>query len=211
MSPRTKEQTEELRRQRREQILTAARHVFGRQGFHATRMSDIARETGVSQGTLYHYFSGKDELFMALFAAWTGPLEDAIEGLPDLPSSAAERLRLMTEVGLSFLRADRELLPVFVEFWAYALRNPKAARSFSGVFQTLRRSIAEIVSEGVARGEFKPCDVETLSSLPLVVLDGTLALSLIVGEDVVNPEELIRQTLEVVFEGLLAEPQGDPP
>ena len=48
------------------QILDGARTVFLAQGFDAASMNDIAREAGVSKGTIYSYFPSKDALFAAL-------------------------------------------------------------------------------------------------------------------------------------------------
>ena len=53
--------------ERRRQILDAAVRVFARQGFHSTRVSDIADEAGVAYGLVYHYFSSKDEVLDELF------------------------------------------------------------------------------------------------------------------------------------------------
>ena len=52
--------------ERQEQILTAAAAVIVRLGYDKTTMSDIAVEAGVSRGTVYLYFKGKEELFEAL-------------------------------------------------------------------------------------------------------------------------------------------------
>jgi TetR/AcrR family transcriptional regulator, fatty acid metabolism regulator protein len=52
---------------RRRQILDAAVRVFARQGFHACRVSDIAREAGVAYGLVYHYFDSKDQVLNELF------------------------------------------------------------------------------------------------------------------------------------------------
>lgn len=51
---------------KRDQILAGAHAVFTRLGFDAASMSDISREAGVSKGTLYVYFTGKEDLFTAL-------------------------------------------------------------------------------------------------------------------------------------------------
>src|SRR5262245_18588017 len=51
---------------KRRQIIEGARQVFLAQGFDAASMSDIARKSGVSKGTLYVYFKSKDELFEAI-------------------------------------------------------------------------------------------------------------------------------------------------
>ena len=52
--------------ERTEQIVEAAIAVFSRLGFHKARMDDIAREAGVSKGTLYWYFESKDAITKAL-------------------------------------------------------------------------------------------------------------------------------------------------
>jgi len=51
-----------------DKILQAAGHLFGRQRFHEVRMEDIAAEAEVGKGTLYRYFSDKEELYVALVA-----------------------------------------------------------------------------------------------------------------------------------------------
>src|SRR5690348_220890 len=52
--------------ERQEQLLRAAAVVIIRQGYDKTTMSDIADEAGVSRGTVYLYFKGKEELLEAL-------------------------------------------------------------------------------------------------------------------------------------------------
>ena len=44
-------------------IFEAALHTIKQKGFHKARMSDIAKNAGVSYGLLYHYFKGKEDLF----------------------------------------------------------------------------------------------------------------------------------------------------
>src|SRR3982750_3143286 len=52
--------------QRRDQILAAAMGCFARQGYHATSMDDVVRESGLSVGAIYSYFASKEDLFLAL-------------------------------------------------------------------------------------------------------------------------------------------------
>ncbi|MCV7178674.1 TetR/AcrR family transcriptional regulator [Mycolicibacterium sphagni] len=56
-----------LGEKRREEIVTAALQVFSAHGFHRTSMSDIARQAGVGQGTLYRYFANKRDLLDHVF------------------------------------------------------------------------------------------------------------------------------------------------
>jgi TetR/AcrR family fatty acid metabolism transcriptional regulator len=52
---------------KRERILTAAERIFARHGFFAAKVSDVAKEAGVADGTIYLYFKSKDELLISLF------------------------------------------------------------------------------------------------------------------------------------------------
>src|SRR5688500_19561603 len=52
---------------KRERILDAAERVFARVGFFAARVTEIAKEAGVADGTIYLYFKSKDDLLISLF------------------------------------------------------------------------------------------------------------------------------------------------
>lgn len=54
-------------RETRAALITAAREIFGSQGFAATNTEQIAAKAGVTKGAVYHHFSGKDDLFCAVF------------------------------------------------------------------------------------------------------------------------------------------------
>src|SRR5882672_8572191 len=73
---------------KRERILVAAERIFARHGFFAARVSEIAREAGVADGTIYLYFKSKDDLLISLFedrmARANARLRDAIAGLAPL-------------------------------------------------------------------------------------------------------------------------------
>src|SRR2546430_11962234 len=81
------------------EILSAALDCFAERGFAATRLDDIAARAGVSKGTLYLYFPGKEELFKALVREELLPnverLEAAAAGprpAPDLAAPLLSRL-----------------------------------------------------------------------------------------------------------------------
>ncbi len=63
----TAHSTVERAADKRERILTAAERIFARHGFFAAKVSDVAKEAGVADGTIYLYFKSKDELLISLF------------------------------------------------------------------------------------------------------------------------------------------------
>src|SRR5438270_13345528 len=91
---RTRAVTDEAKERRREVILTAAKRVFAKKGFHATTMADIAKAARLSYGSVYWYFDSKDALFHALMeseeAALRGHIAEALATVaPDDPDPYA--------------------------------------------------------------------------------------------------------------------------
>jgi TetR/AcrR family transcriptional regulator, transcriptional repressor of aconitase len=83
---------------RRQQILDAARARFEVHGFARTSMPDIVAESGLSNGTLYHYFPSKDDLVLAVCrAAFAQVTDDVSHGALNRETIAGmlERIRLL--------------------------------------------------------------------------------------------------------------------
>jgi len=99
----TPESEPDPRQRTRVRILDGAATAVARHGLAKLDMSDVSESAGVSRGTLYRYFRGRDELLAALsvhesLRFW----ERCIEGLREAPSSE-ERIRLL------LLRATRQV------------------------------------------------------------------------------------------------------
>ncbi|WP_436520287.1 TetR/AcrR family transcriptional regulator [Actinoplanes sp. HUAS TT8] len=101
---------------RRRQILEAAGRCFARDGFHRTSMSDIVRESGISAGLVYRYFTGKDDMIAAIVTDWHEQRAARLSGDP-----AGAYLDLLRSVGDPGARDDARL---GVQVWAEALRSP---------------------------------------------------------------------------------------
>lgn len=82
---------------RLDQILEAATRVFGRTGLENSKMSDVATEAGVSQGTLYNYVESKEALFRLLLDRGVGTPKPAPSALPLKSPSAAALAHRMDE------------------------------------------------------------------------------------------------------------------
>lgn len=138
---------------KRRQILDAAIRVFARQGFHATRVSDIADEAGVAYGLVYHYFSSKEEVLNELFSERWSLLLAAIDEADR--SEATPRAKLETVAGfiVDSYRHDPELMKVII------VEVTRAANSFGRThLPEIRRayeSIAKIVTDGQGAGAFR--------------------------------------------------------
>ena len=82
--------TDDAKDERRQALLAAALEVFVEKGFAAARMDDIARAASLSKGTVYLYFSSKEDLFEAILRKVALPNVEHMEGLMrDAPSVGA--------------------------------------------------------------------------------------------------------------------------
>src|SRR5438874_13590330 len=64
---------------KRDRILSAAERIFARHGFFAAKVSDVAKEAGVADGTIYLYFKSKDDLLISLFERRMAQLNAALK------------------------------------------------------------------------------------------------------------------------------------
>ena len=106
MSPRTKEQFEEIRRKSIETIKKAAMELFARNGYHSTSISQIAREAGVSKGLLYNYFESKEAVLHDIIMEAVEMGEEMMGQLLSSPGDAKEQLQAMTEVTFEIVQKD---------------------------------------------------------------------------------------------------------
>src|SRR6476646_10088297 len=74
------------------EILSAALDCFAERGFAATRLDDVAARAGVTKGTLYLYFPGKEELFKALVRQELLPNVERLEAAAAGPGTAADMI-----------------------------------------------------------------------------------------------------------------------
>lgn len=65
--PRTEEQYELIRQEKKQLICQAALELFASKGYHSTSISLIAKEAKISKGLMYNYFKGKEDLLQTIF------------------------------------------------------------------------------------------------------------------------------------------------
>jgi AcrR family transcriptional regulator len=144
---------------RPQEILDAALAVFAEKGFSAARMEDISRRAGITKGTLYLYFDGKEALFKALVRESLSPtIEGVVARARSYDGASRDLLVLvLTTVGTFIRTSDRVVLPKIVI--AEAGNFPELARFYRReIIDKGLGLLEEIVARGIARGEFRKVD-----------------------------------------------------
>jgi AcrR family transcriptional regulator len=160
MEARSRPRWRRRKEARPDEILAAALASFAERGFAATRLEDVAARAGISKGTLYLYFDGKEELFEAVVRATLVPNLERLEALSatfEGPSAHLLQRLLLTIAGVVDSRVGA--IPKLVI--AEAGNFPKLARFYlDEVVRRGLRLIGTILRRGIGRGEFRPIDVD---------------------------------------------------
>ena len=89
-------------------ILKAAAHAFGRQGFHATTLDQIAADLNVTKASLYYYFSTKEELLFEVHLLSLGDLLRRVDRILSEERSPVAQLQMIVVEHLRVLASDYE-------------------------------------------------------------------------------------------------------
>lgn len=138
------------RNDKRERILASAERVFARRGFFAARVSEIAKDAGVADGTIYLYFKSKDDLLISLFESRMRQVNDVLR---EAIASAAPRDQLR-----AFIRAYLRLVhdePAAAEVLTIELRqSSKFMKEYENPqFADFLRMLGGLIAAGQERGE----------------------------------------------------------
>src|SRR5918912_98065 len=136
---------------KRRLILDAAVRVFARNGFHGSRVGDIAEEAGVAHGLLYHYFRSKDEVLECIFRETWSDIIAAARMVEETDEPARERLAGVAKILLRAWRRDSDLVKVVIR---EIVRSPDLQRRIT-VIQESFAAIERIVARGQNDGEFR--------------------------------------------------------
>jgi AcrR family transcriptional regulator len=131
-----------------DKMLDAAARLFGAHRFHEVRMEDIAAEAGVGKGTLYRYFSDKDELYLALLARASGQFVARLKEAAGGAAGPQAQLEAVVEAILAYFDEQPHLLDLIQraevarglgpEFPWYQTRD-EVLRLVLGIFADARR------------------------------------------------------------------------
>lgn len=206
MSFPCKPKWERRKEARPQELLSAALDLFVERGFAATRLDDVAKAAGVSKGTLYLYYSSKEELFKAVVRNGMVPLIGEAESIVD-----------------SFTGTTEELFRTLMRTWWESVGNtklsglPKLMMAEAGNFPELssfyqeeviergERMVASMLHRGMERKEIRPVDLEIDARLLISPMIMMMMWKHSTGVCKVDPEKLydyLAHYIELALHGL---------
>lgn len=193
---------------RRAAIVEAAVTVFAAHGFEAGTIRKIAREAGVAEGLIYHYFDSKEALLDAIIRdrsvlAWLEQPGALPRGL-----TAREALYELLSEALARLAMNADIVGIV---WSQVPTNSKMARVLGRALRDMTRRVTRFLKQRVAKGELVECRAELVAR----TIAGAL-MAFTIQQEFLSPplryfpqDEFVDSLLDMTLNGLLADGEAE--
>ncbi|QFY11140.1 TetR family transcriptional regulator [Nonomuraea phyllanthi] len=139
-----------------DRIRIAACRIMAQRGVEATRISDIAREAGVSNASIHYYFRSKDEALLAAFR-WAGDqLHATLQRLRDENVGTLEHVRRLLELSIPGDQGVYEEYLLWLEAWGRVRRHPAFLDECARMSRRWTDAVLDVFRAGVEDGTFSP-------------------------------------------------------
>jgi AcrR family transcriptional regulator len=193
---------EQSRANTRERLLAAARSAFARSGFHGASVEEIASEAGFSTGALYSNFDGKEDLFLVLMEREIDEHQREITAAVRAQASVAARATGGAQQWMTMIDREPELLLLFMEFWAYGVRDPRMRPKVAERFAQVRQALTQLIADGVRDFDLElEIPAEQLAIVIDALADG-IARQKLADPDAV-PDDLMGRALALLLAAVM--------
>ena len=184
----------------RETIIRVATRLFAVQGFNATSIREVCEAAACTKPSMYYYFAGKDELYVKAVTLEVDALNAMLLGTVTTPGPVRARLNQSIDLFVQHARENPDAMALLHR--AEVEQEPgRPDVDVAGARQLHLGLIAQLVEQGVERGEIRP-DVSPRDCA--VALAGTISfqfqLCFLCGEP--WPEGQLERTIDLLFDGI---------
>lgn len=185
----------------RARLLAAALQTFSQVGYEAASVEEVCAAAGVSKGAFYHHFPSKQAVFIELLEIWLAGIDQQIAAAQAASSDAAQSFITMSAALPGIFHDAQDRLPMFLEFWARASRDPEIWQRTIAPFHRYRDVFAAWIRQGMREGIFREVDAQATARLFLALAVGLL-LQGILEPSGADWKRVTRQSLQVLLDGL---------
>jgi AcrR family transcriptional regulator len=188
--------------EQRDHVLGSAERLVAVRGFERVRLRDVAKEAGVSIGSLQHHFETRDGLLRETFM-WsaTRRLDQWAADAAALDGDPWERLKAMLE--RVFEVDDFQMRStVWIEFSAAAARDDDVREVMADLYERWRAPLRVTIREGVEAGIFEPlADIDEVVDILAAQIDGLEVAAIIAPAGMRTPRlrELVLATARMAL------------
>jgi AcrR family transcriptional regulator len=170
---------EEEKKSKRQNILEAAFVVFSQKGFHKATIDDIIALADTGKGTVYNYFTNKEQLFFTLLEERERPSLVKLMQVSRSADEPLQKLEQMIRIQLDFLAENTRLWQILMHELRALCQGPMAnederrRESCRKQFDERVFLFAKVMDEGRQAGVIKYPDVEGAAYMLFSIILGT--------------------------------------
>jgi AcrR family transcriptional regulator len=191
------------KRERRRQILDAAKHVFAEAGYHGASIHAIIERAQIARGTFYLYFASKAAVFDSILDQALADLRGLIRRIEvEDPNAPAPQVQLRAQVisTLEYIIKDRPLATMLLS--AGQTPDVEAAERIDSFYADMRDLLRRALESGLEIGLLRKCHPELVSAALLGLIRGVIE-QLVVRESELTVEQVVDELLMVALRGVL--------
>ncbi|MDP2208959.1 MAG: TetR/AcrR family transcriptional regulator [Bacteroidota bacterium] len=158
--PENQEISQDLKKN---QILAAAKQVFGRFGFAKTTLDDVANAVGMKKASLYYYYESKEELFKDVVKSETDELIKELENKVFTTNDVHDQLTTYIKTRLAYLQKMINIHNLTVN--SILEFKPISELLYREFFEKQILIVVKIFSDGLQRGELKKVDTHRAANI----------------------------------------------
>jgi AcrR family transcriptional regulator len=193
---------------KRREILLAATQVVARHGIRTVKIADIAVAAGVGKGTIYEYFSSKEEIYGAIIREYLDRAETVAAKKMFRARAPREKIAALLTGWLETTENESgDFLRLFIDVWSEAIRQTSSGVAevfdLKSYFHEYRAFVAAVLQEGIDAGDLRSIDTVVAAGSLLALFDGIM-LQWLLDPDHVDVRKAIDTTLDIIWNGISA-------
>ena len=182
----------------KEEVYRVAVEILTREGMAALTMERIAKEVGVSRGTLYNYFADSDAVMIFVEERTFEPLQRKVEEIVSGAFAPVEKLRTISRAIFTALYEDRSLvMALFPTHESSGPRCDHKAEQHTRAVDALQR----VVREGIADGSFRKVPPVLVGRIYFGAVTGLLE-SMVYSGEFLAPDDVVPGFVDFFLSGL---------
>lgn len=188
----------------RNHILAASLKLFAQSGYDAAGVAEICAAAGVSKGAFYHHFPSKQAVFLVLLHNWLEGLDAQVGLVRQGAQSVPQAFLHMSSMMRIVFQAAGGYLPMFLEFWTQANRDPTVWQATIAPYRRYQELFAGMVQEGIQEGSLRPVDPQVSARLIVALALGILLQGLLDPQGT-DWEQVTQLGMHYLMDGLAKE------
>lgn len=202
------------KKEKKDQIITAAVREFAKKGFAKTTINEIAEAAGIGKGTVYEYFKNKEEIIQSAFAYFMHSMQFDIEAILIAKTTAKEKMEQVLDLFSDMNNwGTVEFIELMFDFWSEGIKSQNSRggllKDMNKFYRSYREIFADIIVQGMSEGSFKK-DINPgyVAAVTVGSLDGII-VQWVLDKETIDFSEAVQTIKTTLLKGILAPIPGE--